>query len=385
MRGRRTTDSVATGVRGSEADVPGVRRGVATVLGRRPGGEEHVSAPGLEAVGRDSRPGSPPRDRRLLRADRPRPRSSCRRSPPKKRYAQYLCFRITGYRPSEGSPRLVLEAEDIRNDLRLLMHRGPLGDRRPESWSRRAGLTVDAVSQLQRLDPDRQPMAVPSLVARSEGRTKIGFLESEPQAASAALRASPGEEPGSTTHRRGAGGDPPTPRRPAQVGRQHGPIEIAPEDHGKMGRSKRSAHHPEDLRPGPPGPSDLPAVERPLDETDRPDPSPVCQRPRRVGREPRHAVRPDPVELYQILNEMPPSILSTKLEFMPHELRRPEGEGRDPRRDAPAARRQGSCGKVQGLPPGEPLRVPLLSPRAGAHLFRKMNYLVPRQRPPREG
>src|SRR5262249_55066907 len=94
---------------------------------------------------------------------------------------EYLCFRITGYRP-EGTPALVLDGHDVAHDLRLFVEDlsgtvGQTAERAPEPV-----LTVDAVSR--RYNVSTRTVARwrdQGLVARRfviDGRTKVGFLES---------------------------------------------------------------------------------------------------------------------------------------------------------------------------------------------------------------
>ena len=78
-----------------------------------------------------------PKDRRLEQIDRAEVLLA--EIAGEKRYPyEYLCFRITGFRP-EGFPALVLDGDDVRQRPPPV-HRGPLGDRRPEAGAgRRAG------------------------------------------------------------------------------------------------------------------------------------------------------------------------------------------------------------------------------------------------------
>src|SRR6516164_2551115 len=58
-----------------------------------------------------------PRERRLEQIDRAE--QLLAEIEPDRRYPyEYLCFRITGYRP-DRSPALVLDGTDVRHDLRL--------------------------------------------------------------------------------------------------------------------------------------------------------------------------------------------------------------------------------------------------------------------------
>ena len=94
---------------------------------------------------------------------------------------EYLCFRITGFRP-EGSPALVLDGKDVRHDLRLFVEdlSGTVGQTAEQAAE--PVLTVDAVSR--RFNVSTRTVARwrgQGLVARRfviDGRTKVGFLES---------------------------------------------------------------------------------------------------------------------------------------------------------------------------------------------------------------
>ena len=94
---------------------------------------------------------------------------------------EYLCYRITGFRP-EGAPALVLEGGDVRHDLRMFVEDLSRTVGQPVDQAAEPVLTVDAVSRRFNVSPRtvtrwrRQ-----GLVARRfiiDGRTKVGFLES---------------------------------------------------------------------------------------------------------------------------------------------------------------------------------------------------------------
>jgi hypothetical protein len=55
---------------------------------------------------------------------------------------EYLCFRITGFRP-EGSPALVLEGRDVRHDLRLFVEDLSATVRQTVEQATEAVLTVE--------------------------------------------------------------------------------------------------------------------------------------------------------------------------------------------------------------------------------------------------
>src|SRR5262249_36141743 len=101
---------------------------------------------------------------------------------PARRYPyEYLCFRITGFRP-EGTPALVLDGADVLHDLRLFVEdlSGTVGQ--PAEQAPQPVLTGDAGSG--RCNVWTRTVAGwrgQGLVARRfiiDGRTKVGFLES---------------------------------------------------------------------------------------------------------------------------------------------------------------------------------------------------------------
>src|SRR5947208_1995249 len=64
-----------------------------------------------------------------------------------KRYPyEYLCFRITGFRP-DGFPALVLDGGDVRNDLRLFIEDLSATVGQKPDQAAEPVLTVDAVSR----------------------------------------------------------------------------------------------------------------------------------------------------------------------------------------------------------------------------------------------
>jgi transposase len=94
---------------------------------------------------------------------------------------EYLCFRITGYRP-EGTPALVLDGDDVRHDLRLFVEDLSATVEQKAEQVAEPVLTVDAVSR--RFNVSVRTVTRwrrQGLVARRfiiDGRTKVGFLES---------------------------------------------------------------------------------------------------------------------------------------------------------------------------------------------------------------
>lgn len=93
----------------------------------------------------------------------------------------YLCFRITGYRP-EGAPALVLEGEEVRHDLRLFVEDLSATVRQAADQAAEPVLTVEEVSR--RFNVSSRTVGRwrrQGLVARRfiiDGRAKVGFLES---------------------------------------------------------------------------------------------------------------------------------------------------------------------------------------------------------------
>ncbi len=99
-----------------------------------------------------------------------------------KRYPyEYLCFRITGYRP-EGWPALVLDGGDVQHDLRLFVEDLSATARQAADQVDEPVLTVDEVSRRYNVSPRtvtrwrRQGLVARRFVIG--GRTKVGFLES---------------------------------------------------------------------------------------------------------------------------------------------------------------------------------------------------------------
>jgi RNA polymerase primary sigma factor len=327
-----------------------------------------------------------PKDRRLEQIDRAEVLLS--EIAAEKRYPyEYLCFRITGFRP-EGMPALVLEGADVRNDLRLFIEdlSSTVGQKLEQAAE--PVLTVDAVSRRYNVSTRTvNRWRSQGLVARRfviAGRTKVGFLESslkrfvdthhEQVERGTRFRQLTDEEREEILRRA---------RRLAQVGRHHGLIEIARRIARKMGRSTetvRTTLKSYDLSH--PDRAIFPPSTAPLDETDKAKIHRLYANGRGVSAE-NLATQFGRTRssIYRILNEMRARrILSTKLEFMPNEsFADPKAkaeilaemplpaDGKAPRRTkAP-----------KGLPPylASLYEVPLLSREQEAHLFRKMNYL----------
>jgi RNA polymerase sigma factor (sigma-70 family) len=99
-----------------------------------------------------------------------------------KRYPyEYLCYRITGYRP-DGWPALVLEGGDVQHDLRLFVEDLSATARQAIEQVDEPVFTVDEVSRRYNVSPRtvtrwrRQGLVARRFVIG--GRTKVGFLES---------------------------------------------------------------------------------------------------------------------------------------------------------------------------------------------------------------
>ena len=191
--------------------------------------------------------------------------SSWARSSAAKRYPyEYLCFRITGFRP-DGWP--ALGPRWRRRPARpAAVRRGPLGDGRPDG---RAGDRAGPDGRrgepaVQRLDPDGHALA-----AAGTGGTPVRDRRPDegrvPRVEPAAIRHGPSRAGRarltvSATDRRGAGRDrPPRPPHGARSSGQVGLVEIARRIARKMARSTETVRtDPEGLRPRPPRPGDLP-------------------------------------------------------------------------------------------------------------------------------
>jgi RNA polymerase primary sigma factor len=297
---------------------------------------------------------------------------------------EYLCYRITGFRP-EGAPALVLEGVDVRHDLRMFVEDLSRTVGQPVDQAAEPVLTVDAVSRRFNVSPRtvtrwrRQ-----GLVARRfiiDGRTKVGFLESS---LSRFVEAHRDQVDRGTRFRQLTDAERDEivrrARRMALVS-QAGLVEIARRIARKMSRS------PETVR------SVLKAYDH--DHPDRtlfpPSTGPLDEEARaQIYRLFRRGVSAEVLaaqfgrtrsSIYRVINEMRARrILGTRLEYMPH-----------PSFDDPAARAEilgptpvPADGKAprrtkapKGLPPylADLYDVPLLSREQEVHLFRKMNYL----------
>ncbi len=299
---------------------------------------------------------------------------------------EYLCFRITGFRP-EGMPALILDGGDVRHDLRLFVEDLSATVRQTVEQVSEPVLTVEEVSRRFNISSRtvgrwrRQ-----GLVARRfiiGGRAKVGFLESslakfveahrEQVERGSRFRQVTDEERDEIIRRA---------RRLAQVGQgQFGLIEIARRIARKMERSTETIRltlHQYDREH--PDRAIFPASSAPLDEEAK----------SQIYRRSRMGVSAEALagqygrtrsSIYRIINEMRAKrILSIKLEYIAHpsfdetKARKeilapmpPPADGKAPRR--PKA--------PKGLPPylASLYEVPLLDREQEMHLFRQMNYL----------
>jgi RNA polymerase sigma factor (sigma-70 family) len=297
---------------------------------------------------------------------------------------EYLCFRITGYRP-DGAPALVLEGDDVRHDLRLFVEdlSATVGQKAEQACE--PVLTVDAVSR--RFNVSVRTVTRwrrQGLVARRfiiDGRTKVGFLESSVSRFVAAHRTQ--VDRGTRFRQLTESEREEIIRRARRMALVHraGLVEIAQRIARKMGRSTETVRttlktydrlHPDRAI--------FPPTTNPLDEEAK----------GQIYRLYRRGVSVEVLagqfgrtrsSIYRVINEMRARrILSVKLEYMPHPgFEQPDGgeailgplpvpaDGKAPRRTKPP----------KGLPPylADLYENPLLSREQEMHLFRKMNYL----------
>jgi RNA polymerase sigma factor (sigma-70 family) len=301
---------------------------------------------------------------------------------------EFVCFRVTGYRPDSTS-LLVLPGQDVRHDLGLLVADLAATSSLPVEEAREPVLTVEAVSRRYNVSTRTvNRWRRQGLVARRfiiDGKTKVGFLESSLERFVAEhrdqvdrgsrFRHMTDDERDEIIRRA---------RRMASVGGQGRLAEIARRIARKMERS------PETIR------TTLKAYDR--DHPDRPifptSTGPLDDEAKaKIYRLYRMGVSADNLSsqfgrtrssVYRVINEMRARrILEQKLEYMPHpsfddpsqhaEILGPMpevAEGKAPRRSkAP-----------KGLPPylASLYEVPLLSREQEMHLFRKMNFLKSR-------
>ncbi|WP_165069495.1 sigma-70 family RNA polymerase sigma factor [Paludisphaera rhizosphaerae] len=304
-----------------------------------------------------------------------------------KRYPyDYLCFRITGYRPDNWSA-LMIEGDEARRDLRQFVEDLSATVRQPVEQAAEPVLTVDEVSKKYNVSTRtvtrwrRQ-----GLVARRfiiDGRAKVGFLESSLQRFVAEHRGQ--VERGSRFSQLTDAEKDEIIRRARRMSQfrsgEVGLIEVARRIARKMARSTETVRltlkaydreHPDRAIFGPSSP--------PLDDDAK---AQIYLRHRMGVSADNLAVEFGRTRssIYRIINEVRAQrLLETKLEFIPNEMfdepkaktvvmaPLPEpADGKAPRR--PKA--------PKGLPPylASLYEVPLLDRDQEAHLFRQMNFL----------
>lgn len=326
-----------------------------------------------------------PRERRVEQIDRAEQLlaeiDTARRYP-----YEYLCFRITGYRP-EATPALILEGEDVIHDLRLFVEDLSATVGQPAEAIAEPVLTVEAVSRRYNVSTRTvRRWRRQGLVARRvkiDGRTKVGFLESslarfvdthrDQVDRGTRFRLLTDEEREEIIRRA---------RRMAPFGRGR-LAEIARRIARKMERSTETVRmtlknydreHPDRAI--------FPPSSSPLDDAAKSQIHRLHNGGRGISVENLAAqFGRTRSSVYRVLNEMRARrILDTKLEFMAHptfdeaskhaEILGPlpePADGKAPRKTKPP----------KGLPPylASLYEVPLLSREQEAHLFRKMNFL----------
>src|SRR5262245_50300278 len=325
-----------------------------------------------------------PRERRLEQIDRAEHLLS--EIEGAKRYPyEYLCFRITGYRPG-GWPARVLDGGDVQHDLRLFVEDLSATARQSVEQVDEPVFTVDEVSRRYNVSPRtvtrwrRQGLVARRFVIG--GRTKVGFLESSLRRFVTAHRAQ--VERGSRFRQLTEAERDEIVRRARRMALvrpgQSGLVEIARRIARKMERSTETVRltlrsydrdHPDRAI--------FPVAAPALDE----DAKAQIYRRFRLGVSAEVLARQfgrTRSSIYRLINDVRAErILSSKLELIEHEsfsdsaaadailAPMPEpADGKAPRR--PKA--------PKGLPPylGSLYEVPLLDREQEMHLFRKMNY-----------
>ncbi|AMV36393.1 sigma-70 family RNA polymerase sigma factor [Planctomyces sp. SH-PL62] len=304
-----------------------------------------------------------------------------------KRYPyDYLCFRITGFRPDNGSV-LMLEGDEARRDLRQFVEDLSATIRQPVEQAAEPVLTVDEVSK--RFNVSTRTVTRwrrQGLVARRfviDGRAKVGFLESSLQRFVAEHRGQ--VERGSKFRQLTDAERDEIIRRARRMSQfrsgEVGLIEVARRIARKMARSTETVRltlkaydreHPDRAIFGP--------STTPLDDDMK---AKIYLRHRMGVSAENLAVESGRTRssIYRIINEVRAKrILETKLEFIGNDtFAEPKAkavilaplpapaDGKAPRR--PKA--------PKGLPPylASLYEVPLLDREQEAHLFRQMNYL----------
>ncbi len=305
---------------------------------------------------------------------------------PSRRYPlEFLCYRITGYRPDSTS-LVVLPGEDVRQDLRQYVEDLAATVRQPVEQASERVLTVEEVSRVYNVSTRTvNRWRRQGLVARRflmDGKTKVGFLESsvarfvddhrEQVERGTRFRHVTDEEREEIIRRA---------RRMASVSGRGRLAEIARRIARKMERSPETIRmtlktydreHPD--RPI------FPPSTAPLDEEAK----------EKIHRLHRMGVSAESLasqfgrtrqSIYRVINEMRAQrLLEQKLEFMPNDSFEDRSQHAEILGDMPVpadgkAPRKSKAPK--GLPPylASLYEVPLLSREQEAHLFRKMNFL----------
>lgn len=325
-----------------------------------------------------------PRDRRLQQMDRAE--SLLNELDDGKQYPyEYVCFRVTGYRPElEGDPVLLLGG-DLRHDLRLLINDLSLTTGQAVEQASEPVLTVSEVSR--KFDVSVRTVSrwrKRGLISRRflmDGRIKIGFLESsvrrfveehrEQVERGTRFRQLTEAERDEIIRRA---------RRMAQVGGGRF-IEIARRIALKMDRSTETIRMTlktyDRLHPDRAIFAEMPG---PLDEDAK----------NRIYRSYRNGVSVETLagqyqrtrsSVYRVINEIRAHrILDVKLEHMTHEsFEDPSAKSLilGPMPAPPAGKSPRKSKPPKGLPPylSSLYEVPLLTREQEAHLFRKMNFL----------
>jgi RNA polymerase sigma factor (sigma-70 family) len=326
-----------------------------------------------------------PRERRLEQIDRAE--VLLNEIDDAKRYPyEYLCYRITGFRP-DAWPALLLDGRDVQHDLRLFVEDLSATARQAIEQVAEPVLTVEEVSRRYNVSARtvtrwrRQGLVARRFVIG--GRTKVAFLESSLQRFVAGHRAQ--VERGSRFRQLTDGERDEIIRRARRMSLvrpgESGLIEIARRIARKMSRSTETIRlalkaydrdHPDRAI--------FPTSGPPLDD----DAKSQIYRRFRMGVSAELLARQygrTRSSVYRILNEMRARrILSTKLEFIDNEsfehaenaaaILGPLPEPTD--RKAPRRPKA-----PKGLPPylASLYEVPLLDREQEMHLFREMNYL----------
>jgi len=298
----------------------------------------------------------------------------------------YLCFRITGFRP-DGWPALLLDGGDVQHDLRLFVEDLSATARQAVEHVDEPVLTVDEVGRRYNVSTRtvtrwrRQGLVARRFVI--DGRTKVGFLESSLERFVTAHRSQ--VERGSRFRQLTEAEREEIIRRARRMALvrpgQAGLVEIARRIARKMSRSTETVR------------LTLRAYDR-----DHPDraifpgsvPSLDDEAKAQIYLRFRMGVSAEVLarqygrtrsSVYRVINEMRAGrILGTKLELIDHPSFAMEGAGAailapmpEPADGKPPRRPKAP----KGLPPylSSLYEVPLLDREQEMHLFRKMNYL----------